>query len=643
MRAVSGTVPNEPPVERRLAAILAADVVGYSRLMGADEVGTLRRLRAYRGEVIDPAIAARRGRIVKTTGDGLLVEFPSAVDAVACAITAQRALAGRNAGEPDERRLVFRIGINVGDIIIEANDIFGDGVNVAARLETLSQPGGLCISRAVRDQVRDKLPVIFDDLGEQEVKNIARPVRAFALGPDAIAAAPDLAAGLAVAPTRRSRAWIAAALAMLLVALLVAGAGGAWWLARGPSSLPHTVEPSAPASVPLAGARASIAVLPFASLGADSGGDYFADGLTEDIIAALGRFRDLSVIARAAVFAYKGKTPSPAEVGRDLKVGYVVDGSIRRSAERLRVSVSLTDTARSALLWSEKYDVEPKDVFAVQDQITRRISGALAARVTSLELARSAAKPPANLEAYDLVLQGRALTAHLTRADNAKARGLFERAIELDPKYAPAYIGLGRVDIRAVSDGWTANPSEALERAEGLARKAIALDELDPDAHALLGNAALYFGEYDRALDEAKRAIDLNGSDAQSYSVLMDTLLFRGDLEGAISAGETLVQFQPDLPGVAAFHLAVGYVLADRGGDAVRVLEHALDRNPGYVYANVMLAAAYAAAGRQQEAERQAEAVRQRFPGRSPEEFGSLLRDPNQREKLAGALKKAGL
>src|SRR5438477_4100550 len=322
MCAASKSNEKERPVERRLAAILAADVVGCSRMMGADEVGTLRRLRAYRGDLIDPAIAARRGRIVKTTGDGLLVEFPSAVDAVACAITAQRALALRNEGEVEGQRLVFRIGINVGDIIIEANDIFGDGVNVAARLETLAQPGGVCMSRAVRDQVRDKLPVPFDDLGEQVVKNIARPVRAFGLSPEAIAAAPDLAASAAAAPPGRGRVWLAAGFA----ALLVAAGGSAWWLARAPS-VPHASEPGPPASVPVAGARAAIAVLPFASFGADGGGDYFADGLTEDIIAALGRFRDLSVIARAAVFAYKGKTPSPAEVGRDLKVGYVVDGS----------------------------------------------------------------------------------------------------------------------------------------------------------------------------------------------------------------------------------------------------------------------------------------------------------------------------
>ena len=633
----------EAPVERRLAAILAADVVGYSRLMGIDEVGTLRRLRAYRSELIDPAIAARHGRIVKTTGDGLLVEFASAVDAVACAITAQRALAARNEGVAEEQRLVFRIGINVGDIIIEANDIFGDGVNVAARLETLSEAGGLCISRAVRDQVRDKLPLAFDDLGEQQVKNIARPVRAFALGPEAIAAAPDLAAGLAVAPPGRGRAWIAAALAGLLVALLIAGAGGVWWLARGPASAPPAAAPAAPGSAPEVGGRASIAVLPFAALSADGGRDYFADGLTEDIIAALGHFRELSVIAPAAVFAYKGRNPTPAEVGRDLKVRYVVEGSVRRAADSVRVSVNLTDTARSQVLWSEKYDSVPKEIFEVQDQITRRISGALAVRVTSLELTRSAAKRPGSMEAYDLVLRGRALSAHLTRADNAEARGLFEQAIALDPKYAPAYVGMGRVDIHAVTEGWTANPSDALEHAEGLARKAIALDDLDPGAHALLGDAALYFGEYDRALDEVKRAIDLNGSDAQSYSILMDALLFRGDLKGAIAAGETLAQFEPDLPDGAAFHLAVGYVLADRAADAVRVLERALDRNPGYTNANVMLAAAYAVAGRQLEAVRQVDIVRQRFPHFSPEEFGSLLRDPKQREKLAGALKKAGL
>jgi adenylate cyclase len=624
-------------VDRRLAAILAADVVGYSRLMGSDEVATLRQLTAHRRECIDPAVAAARGRIVKATGDGVLAEFASAVEAVSCAITIQRGLASRNEAVAVEKRLTFRIGINVGDIIIEAGDIFGDGVNVAARLETLCEPGGLCISRAVRDQVRDKLPVAFDDLGEQTVKNIARPVRAFGLNPEAIAAVPDLSSSSGPAPTKRHRAWIAVALAVVGIA----GGAGTWWVVAGPLTTSRSSVGTAP-SAPSA-ARASIAVLPFASLGAEGGSDYFADGLTEDIIAALGRFRDLSVIARGGVFAYKGKSPTPAEVGRDLKVRYVVEGSVRRVPEHVRISVSLTDTARSALLWSEKYDAEPKDIFAVQDQITRRISGALAVRVTSLELAKSAAKPPDNLEAYDLVLRGRDFLSRLTRSANAQARGLFERAIELDPNYAPAYVGLGRADVAAVNQGWTQDPSETLERAESLARKAIGLDDLSPGAHVLLGNALVQFGDYDRALAELKRAIDLNASDAESYSGLTGVLLWRGDIQGAIVAGELLAQFQPDISAGSAFNLATAYVLADRGADAVRVLEQSLDRNRAVLDTNAVLAAAYAEVGRQEEAERQADVVRQRFPGFSREAFGSLMRDPNQREKLRLALKKAGL
>jgi adenylate cyclase len=620
-------VTGSSSVERRLAAILAADVVGYSRLMGADEVGTLRQLMAHRRELMDPTIAARRGRIVKTTGDGILAEFPSAVEAVACAITVQQGLASRNEAVPEESRLAFRIGINLGDIIIEANDIFGDGVNVAARLETLCQPGGLCVSRAVRDQVRDKLPIAFDDLGEQTVKNIARPVRAFGLSPGAIATTPDLPPSGGPDTTLHHRRWIGAAVAVVGIV----GVASAWWVVGRPAATP----PPAAGAAPMA-ARASIAVLPFASLGDPN--DYFTDGLTEDIISALGRFQDISVISRGGVFAYKGKSPTPAEVGRDLKVRYVVEGSVRRAEERIRVSVSLTDTSRSALLWSEKYDAEPKDIFAVQDQITRRISGALAVRVTSLELARSAAKPPNNLEAYDLVLRGRDLLSRATRPNNAEARSLFERAMQLDPNYPPTYVGLGYVNLNAVTEGWTDDPSETLERAESLARKAVGLDELSPAAHALLGKVLVHFGDYDRALNELKRAIDLNGSDAEGYSGLLSVLLWRGDIPGAIAAGETLAQFEPELSVSDGFYLATAYVLADRGADAIRILEPTLATPE----TSIMLAAAYAEAGREEEATRQANLVRQRFPG-AQEQFGALLRDRSQREKLAQVLKKAGL
>ncbi len=633
------TVTAEKRVERRLAAIMAADVVGYSRLMGGDEIGTLRALQAHRRELIDPKIAAHRGRIVKTTGDGLLVEFPSAVEAVACAISVQRGIAVRNEGVAEDKRVIFRIGVNVGDIISEAGDIFGDGVNVAARLESLCEPGGLCISRAVRDQVRDKLPVAFDDLGEQQVKNIARPVRAFRLTAEAIAATPELSPQALTAPGGRSRPWVIA----VLVAVILAAGGTTWWIVRAPPMVTQPSGPTAISPLPIGAARASIAVLPLEALGAEGGSDYFADGLTEDIISALGRFRELSVMSLGAVFAYKGKHPSPMEVGRDLKVRYVVEGSIRRAPERIRVAVSLTDTNRSAVLWSEKYDAEPKDIFAVQDQITRRISGALALRVTGLELARSATKPPNNLEAYDLVLRGRDLLSGLTRSANAQARDLFERAIALDPNYGPAYVGLGQVDMRAANQGWTQDPGGALERAEKLAQKAIALDDLSSGAHALLGDVAVQFGDYDRALAELKRAIDLNGSDAESYGHLVTVLLFEGDISGAIAGGELVTQFRPEIPDGTAFDLGVAYILADRGADAVRILEHAVDRNPGHLYMNVMLAAAYGAVGRQQDAERQADRVHQRFPTFSRDRFGSALRDPSLRAKLNQALEKAGL
>ena len=628
----------EKPVERRLAAILAADVVGYSRLMGADEVGTLRALKACRRELIDPEIAARGGRIVKTTGDGLLAEFASAVEAVACAIAIQRANATRTEPLPEVKRLTFRVGINVGDIIIDANDIFGDGVNVAARLETLCEPGGLCISRAVHDQVRDKLPVKFDDLGEQAVKNIARPVRAFALAPSAVAAVSALPPRRRAVAARRHLG-IAAAFAALLVAV----GAGAWWTMQSTATMPAPTAGPMPAATAAEAGRASIAVLPFTSQGGPGDDGYFADGRTEDIISALGRFRELTVISRRGVFAYKGRNPSPAVVGTELKVRYVVEGSVRRAPDRIRVSVSLTDTARSVLVWSEQYDAALKDVFSLQDQITRQIAGALAVRVTNLELARAAAKPPGNMEAYDLVLRGRNLMYRVARSSNAEARALFERAIELDPNYAPAYVGLARVDMDSATQGWAPDPGQALERAETLARRAITLDGSSSSAYAVLGHALVFFGDYDRALEELKRAIELNPSNADAYSALAGVLLWTGDVEGSIAAGELLARFRPEQSAIELFDRGVAYLLADRMSDAVRQLELAVERNGDFRPGIAMLAAAYAQAGRKDDAERQAAIVRRRFPDFSRDEFGSLQRNAGHREKIAAAFRKAGL
>jgi adenylate cyclase len=620
-------------IERKLAAILAADVVGYSRLMGADEVGTLRALKAVRKDHVDPAIAGHGGRIVKTTGDGLLVDFASVVDAVACAVTIQRALIGHNTDVPEDKRIVFRIGINIGDIIIDGNDIFGDGVNIAARLESICEPGGLCISEIARDQVRDKLPLTFADRGEQQVKNIARPVRVFGLSPQAAAEAPDLATDRSAPAKSRKHAALAAGLVLLLA---LAGAT-AWWAMR--QSAPSASAPlSASTNV-----RPSIAVLPLVSLAEAGKEDYFADGLTEDIISALGRFPELVVRSRNAVFAYKGKTPKPDQVGRDLDVRYIVEGSIRRSPERIRISIRLTAAGRGTQLWSENYDVAPKDIFSVQDDITRRIAGMLASRLTDLELAKAATKPPSSMEAYDLVLRGRDLYARVNRSANSQARMLFQRAMELDPGYAPAYVGLGRVELNGVMQGWTSAPEAALQRAETLGQKAIGIDPASAGAHALLGSTYIRYGDYDRALDEMRRAVKLNNSDPDAYAGLATALLWSGDVDAAVKDFETANKLGLNFTVNDSFILGTAYLLADRSADAIRTLERSLERNKTDPYTNAVLAAAYAQAGRQADAARQTHVVRTIDPRFDSTEFGSLLRKPELRAKLAAALAKAGL
>jgi adenylate cyclase len=624
-------------VERRLAAILAADLVGYSRLMGADELGTLRALKTIRRDHVDPTIAAYGGHIVKTTGDGLLVDFPSVVDAVACGVTIQRKVLERNAAVAEDKRLVFRIGINIGDIIVDGKDIFGDGVNIAARLESICEPGGLCISEIARDQVRDKLPLTFSDLGEQQVKNIARPVRVFGLAPQAIAETGELATALARPVRLRNRAALAAVLA---IAVILAGAG-AWWALRH-VSLPMIQTAATPQSSST-DTRPTLAVLPLVSLPEGAKDDYFADGLTEDIISALGRFSEFTVRSHNAVFSYKGKNPRPEEVGRDLDVRYVVEGSIRRSPDRVRISVRLTAAAGNVLRWSENYDVAPNEIFSVQDDITRRIAGTLASRLTSLELAKASTKPPSNMEAYDLVLRGRDLLGRVNRSANSQARALFEHAMELDPGYAPAYIGLGRVELNAVMQGWTADPQAALQRAEALGRKAIALDSTSAGAHALLGGTYIRYADYDRALDEMRRALELNNSDPDAYAGLGAALLWSGDVNGSVKAFETASKLGLEFTRNDSFMLGIAYLLADRSADAVRTLERSLERNQTDAYANAVLAAAYAEAGRQTDARRQAASVRELNPRFESADFGSLLRKPELRTKLAAALNKAGL
>jgi adenylate cyclase len=626
-------------VERKLAAILAADVVGYSLLMGSDEVGTLQALKAHRRILIDPTIAAHGGVIVKTTGDGLLARFASAVDGVACAVAIQRGMTQRNIGSPENKRFLLRIGINVGDIILDEDDISGDGVNIAARLETLSEPGGLCISQTVRDQIGETLPLAFVDLGEQTVKNIAKPVHVFTMSPQAIASGPDISLGRMSRWRRPGRSH---AMAVVAIGVLVLGAFAWGWLHR-PAPIVQTGTSATAVPQVVAAQHPSIAVLPLVSLSTPTQDDYFADGLTEDIISALGRFSEISVRSRNSVFAYKDKTPRPEEIGRDLNVRYIVEGSVRRTPERIRVAVRLTEASRGILVWSENYDALPKDIFTVQQDITRRIAGSMAVRVSTLEEARAAVKPPDNLEAYDLVLRARSLYARGTRTALSQTRPLFERAIELDSGYVPAYIGLGLVELDAVAQGWTSNPTVAMQRAEALAAKSISIDEGSAGAHALLGRVLIRRGNYDRALDELKRAVALNSSDADSYDGLGTALLFIGDFDGAIKAIELSAEFQPTLSVTTFFNLGTALLLSGRTADSVRTLEQSVERYPSFLYNRAMLAAAYAAAGKKQDAARQAEMVHRQFPYFASSNIGSQFRNPQDREKFAAVLKEAGL
>jgi TolB-like protein/DNA-binding winged helix-turn-helix (wHTH) protein/Flp pilus assembly protein TadD len=431
--------------------------------------------------------------------------------------------------------------------------------------------------------------------------------------------------------------WIGIGAAVVAVALLwLLG----WHLGR-PGG--EVAAPTAPEELPEAlGRRISIAVLPLATHGAPPDEDYFADGLTEDIIAALGRFAELSVLSPKAVSLYKGKSTRPADIGRELKVKYIAEGSIRRSPERVRIAIGLTDAAKGTLLWSDQYDAAPADIFAIQDKITRQITGALAVQLTSVEQARIAAKPPSSLEAYDLVLRGRDSLSRLTRAGTSNARNMFERAAELDPNYAPAHIGLGRADLTAVALGWTPDPAGALHRAETLARKAISIDEFNPAAHVLLGRTYARLGEYERAEDALKRAVALNPSDPDSYAGLGDALLWTGDLDGAIKALETAVQLDPRLSTSDLFNLGTAYFLAGQSPQAVRTFDRTIARDDSTVFIHAMLAAVHAEAGRKDAADRAAAEVRRRNPFFDIANFGSLFRNPEHRTKIVSALQKAG-
>jgi adenylate cyclase len=622
--------------KRKLAAILHADVVGFSRLMGEDEAGTHQALGKLRGAV-DPLIASHSGRVVGTAGDSLLADFSSVVDALSCAVEMQQAARAINDPIPVHRRLELRIGVNLGDVIVDGDDIFGDGVNIAARLEALAQPGTVCISQTVYEHVRNKLDLDYRPLGSHRVKNIAEPVRAYAVGVPAAAPRPrrgrrPLVAGAAAA---------ALVVAGLVVWALYAGAGREL---LGLGATPKPVEVASLASPSRLAGRPSVAVLPFKNLSGDASQDFFSDGITEDVITALGRFSNLLVAAKSASFQFKGRSLAPAEIGRLVDVRYLLEGSIRRAGDRIRVNVELTEAATGLHVWSETYDTEVKDIFAVQDDIAQRVVGGAAVKLTRFERERVLAKPTNSLAAYEYVLHGREFLAHATRDQNDEAQKMFQRAIDLDPSYAAAYAALGGAYYETVVSGWTEFREEEIKRAESLAQKALALDPTTTSAYRLLSNVNMYRRRYDLALGQIDRALEINPSDAESYFQRGNILVWAGRAAEAMPWLEGALRFDR-AHALTSQDLSIAHYFLGRYGEAVEAGDRALARSPGrsiQTETHPFLAAAYAQMGRDQDAEGERVIVTHLSPFFDPRRFAAQFGTQEARDHILEGLKKAG-
>ncbi|HKX07931.1 MAG TPA: adenylate/guanylate cyclase domain-containing protein, partial [Stellaceae bacterium] len=531
---------------RRLAAILAADVAGYSRMMGADEEGTLERLKAHRRDLIDPMIAEHRGRIVKTTGDGILIEFPSVVDAVRCAVDVQKAMTDRNAGEADDRRIEFRVGINLGDVIIDGDDIHGDGVNIAARLESLADPGGICVSSKVRDEVGDKLDMAFEDLGEQSLKNIAKPVRLYRIRSDERAA-----------------------------------------------PRPTLALPDKP----------SIAVLPFQNMSGDPEQEFFSDGMAEDIITALSKLRSFFVISRNSTFAYKGKSIDVRQVARELGVRYVLEGSVRKAGNRLRITAQLIDATSGNHIWAQRYDRDLSDIFALQDEITQSVVGTIEPQLYAAENIRIQTKAPESLDAWECVIRALWYLGLFTADDNERARQLLRRAVELSPGYAKAHSLLAHAEIHAVARG-NVEMDAAMPVAELHARTGLSLDDSDPWAFSSIGMVDFMRSRHAEAIASLRQAINLNPNFAMAYGCMGGPLVFSGDAAGALEAIGQALRMSPRDPYRPLFSYWAGvahFVLGNYAEGAACECA-VLRERPHLFVARRMLAACYVRLGKLEEA-----------------------------------------
>jgi len=618
---------NDRTVEKRLAAILAADMAGYTALMEKDSDGTVAAWQAIREEIIEPTIAEHSGRIFKHTGDGFLAEFATVQQAVACAIAIQEGLRSNP--------LEFRMGVSLGDIIDDGEDIYGEGVNIAARIEALARSRGICISHSVHEQVRHRLGYRFEDMGEVAVKNVSEPIHVVRV----------LTGGEpAPTPSRRLPAKRWAAAVALLLAAVAGGAAGWWWWILPPDPRPAAVTDPAGAR----SQKASIAVLPFLNISGDAKQEYFSDGMTEDLITDLSKVSGLSVISRTSTAGYKGRKIDIREIGKALNVRYVLEGSVRRAGERVRINAQLIDAATGGHLWAERYDGAFKDIFSLQDRVLERIVGSLAIRLSERERQRVAAKGTDSVAAHDLYLRGLFEESKFTREANAEATRLYEQALSIDPNYPLPYARLSNILQYVSRSGWSDDVDSDLRKAVELAEKAVALDEQNPGLHWVLGRALARIhkpGMLKRGIESMKRAIELDPGFSDAYAFLGQLYAGDGRPEDGLRSVETAMRMNSRYPFWYLFVRGSNHLVAEDYEKAIADLERAMSRSPTAQFVRWVLAFAYVEAGRQEDAEWQIDELKSMgFTGniRTITESQPLQHPPFLKRYRAG-LRKAGI
>jgi adenylate cyclase len=628
----------EEGFKRKLAAILSADVVGYSRLMENNEEATIKSINAYR-KSISTLVEQHRGRVVDSPGDNVLAEFSSVVDSVKCAVEIQKELSERNAELPENRRMLFRIGVNLGDVVEEDHRIYGDGVNIAARLESLAEAGGICISRTAYGQIKNKLTLGYEYLGEHSVKNISEPVHVYKVLMDADAAGKVIGEKRFLGRFSRKTA-----MAAIIILVIVAGGLIGWniYLQQLKKVEPASMEKMAFALPD----KPSIAVLPFKNLSGDPKQDYFSDGLTDQISSTLSRLRTLFVISSSSTSTYKGKPVKIQKVAEDLGVKYVLEGSVQRSADRIRITAQLIDATTGHQIWSQRYDREQKDIFAIQDDITLAITKALRIDLMSGEQARNWQKnSTTNLEAWEKYLQGDDHLFRLTKEDNATAQRLFEEVIVLDPEYADAYNLLGWTYFWDARFGWVDSRAESFKMAYKYAQKALELNDTLDTAHLLIGSVYFLKGQHEKAMAEVERAIALNPNGATNYSSLAGMVGCSGKWDESVQLAKKAIRLHPFAPAFYYHFLGRAYFMTGQLDESITAFKKALEVSPNYLPAHAFLAACYSSIDRHAEAAAEADEVRRINPKFNLESYAKTLPYKNKAdiEHYIAALRKAGL